>query len=127
MTAIYVDAAFPKSWDELVNLVHQRGDVLTVAAGDLRTLTGLSRLKANVRNGISRELAGRGLGHIPAEIPNNQDATVIIYKLGTPAAVVIGATQGHATVEAAAVLRSVNASRDSEIVARIREILDDAA
>ena len=41
-------------------------------------------LGVHVRNAISNELAGLGLGHVPVELPGYQDDLVRLFKMGTP-------------------------------------------
>lgn len=71
------------SWDELKADVERNGNVTTVTMESLRDAHGASKLGVNVRAGISKKLAGMGLGHIPQELPSYQHEQVRLYKRGT--------------------------------------------
>jgi hypothetical protein len=77
--------------DTLRVAVEQHQDVLTVSMLDLREAVQAGRLGQRVLGTISRALAGRGLGHVPQDLPNYQDREVRVYKLGSPVAEVIEA------------------------------------
>ncbi len=72
------------SWDEIKQVVEKNGNVTTISMEQLRDAHGSGRLGVTVREEISRELAGMGLGHVPQELPSYQDEHVRVYKHGTP-------------------------------------------
>ena len=72
------------NWDQIKDAVEKNGNVKTVTMKDLRDAHGTLKLGSTVREQISAELAGMGLGHIPQVLPNNQDELVRVYKHGTP-------------------------------------------
>ena len=70
-------------YSEVKKRVEQAQGVLTVGMGELRDAADAGRLGVNVRSKIARGLAGIGLGHIPAELPNDQNAQVRLYDKGS--------------------------------------------
>ena len=72
-------------WDELKGRVESNDNVLTVSMNELKAAAGRDRLGVHVRSEISKTVAGMGLGHIPSELPSNQNDSVRLYKRGTPA------------------------------------------
>lgn len=120
-----------KSWEALKKAVDAGGGVLRVMMWDLRFLEDAGRLGVHVRASISRKLLGLGLAHLPEDLPSYQEQSVVLYRLGTPAAAVIDAISGDGTEEAEAALRRLNTSLDSEKLqavtekfAELREILE---
>ena len=65
--------------------VEENGNVQTVSMNDLKEAAGRDRLGVHVRGELMRTLAGMGLGHIPRDLPSNQNDSVRLYKRGTPA------------------------------------------
>ena len=113
------------SWDELRKAVENCGGVLRVHMGQLKALIDAGRLGINVRNDISRRLAGVGLGHLPAELPAYQENEVVIYQLGTQAADVIEAVRGDNFARAEVALRRLNTKGDAEKLAAIAAIINE--
>ncbi|MEU2875073.1 hypothetical protein [Streptomyces sp. NPDC007070] len=111
------------SWDELRKAVEDNGGVLRIYMADLRELQNAGRLGVNVRNDISRRLAGVGLGHLPAELPSYQENEVVLFQLGTPAADVVEAVRGDNFARAEDALRRLNTKGDAEKLAAIAAIL----
>lgn len=72
------------SFDEIKQRVEKNGDCTTVSMEELRSAIGAGKLGVHIRGQISDELAGRGLGHVPQELPSYQHELVRIYKRGTP-------------------------------------------
>jgi len=119
-------AAFEvETWDELRKAVEGAGGVLRIFMGDLRNLAAAGRLGINVRNDISRRLAGAGLGHLPAELPAYQENEVVVYQLGTPAADVVEAVRGDNFSRAENALRRLNTKGDAEKLAAIAAIINE--
>lgn len=56
---------------------------VTVRMFALREAYGAGRLGVHVRRNISDELSGLGLGHFPAELPDDQEKLVRLFKLGS--------------------------------------------
>jgi hypothetical protein len=74
------------SFDDLRKKVEENGNVVTVSMGTLRDAHGAGKLGVHVRAAISKELAGRGLGHYPDPLPEYQEQVARIFKLGSPIA-----------------------------------------
>ena len=83
-----------KNMDALRAAVERHQDVLTVSMLDLREAVQAGRLGQHVLTTISKALAGRGLGHVPRNLPNYQEEGVRVYKLGSPVAEIIDAALG---------------------------------
>jgi hypothetical protein len=113
------------SWDDLRKAVEDNGGVLRIYMADLRELQNAGRLGINVRNDISRRLAGIGLGHLPAELPPYQENQIVLFQLGTPAADVVEAVRGDNFARAEQALRRLNTKGDAEKLAAIAAILSD--
>ncbi|MET9073817.1 hypothetical protein ABZX95_16955 [Streptomyces sp. NPDC004232] len=125
----FIDAPDPEdfaagTWDDLRKAVENCGGVLRVHMGHLRDLIDAGRLGINVRNDISRRLAGIGLGHLPAELPSYQGNSVVLYQQGTPAADVVEAVRGDNFVRAENALRRLNTKGDAEKLAAIAAIIN---
>ncbi|MGY5059231.1 hypothetical protein ACWDFR_35080 [Streptomyces sp. 900105755] len=113
------------SWDDLRKAVEDNGGVLRIYMAGLRELQNAGRLGINVRNDISRRLAGIGLGHLPAELPPYQENQIVLFQLGTPAADVVEAVRGDNFARAEQALRRLNTKGDAEKLAAIAAILSD--
>ncbi|MBA4866205.1 hypothetical protein H1V43_33775 [Streptomyces sp. PSKA54] len=113
-----------KTWDDLRKAVENKGGVLRIYMVDLKELQKAGRLGVNVRQDISRRLAGLGLGHVPDELPPWQENEVLLYQLGTPAADVLEALRGDDLANAEEALLSLNTKRDAEKIAAITAIIN---
>jgi hypothetical protein len=102
--------------------VSRNQDVLTVSMEALRNAYGAGRLGIHVRDGISKELHGLGVGHYPTELPDSQDESVRLYKHGTPVADVIDAVlqPGEQHDEE---IREAAAKETAEVLKQIRELI----
>lgn len=112
------DPDAPGTWEDLRTAVVDHHGVMRINMGCLREIGGYSRLGINVRQTLSSNLAGLGIGHLPAELPSYQDREILLFRYGTPAAEVISAIQGGVTDGAHIALTQLNSSQDLE---RIRE------
>lgn len=70
-------------WEEIKREVERKGNVATVTMECLRGAYGAGKLGSQVREQISKTLAGMGLGHVPETLPANQHEQVRLYKQGT--------------------------------------------
>lgn len=111
------------TWEALAREVRESDGALDVEMRRLRDIYGAGRNGSNVRAEITRELAGHGLGHLPAELPPNQEQHVVLYNLGTAAAEVITALTRPPSGHVATAMRRLNSSRAEDQVERIRSIL----
>jgi methyl coenzyme M reductase beta subunit len=71
--------SYAKLTDELL----KNSNLATIRMMTLRKVHGAERLGANVVSGIQDSLSEHGIGHEPAELPNNQHAIILIYRNGT--------------------------------------------
>lgn len=115
-----------KDLDELREIVEQdeHKSVFHTHMLGLRDSVGAGKLGKYVRQKISDELKGRGLGHLPSDLPENQWDEVVIFKLGSKVAKVIDAVQ-KPNEHSAKVLRELVANTAKEKLDEIKAILED--
>jgi hypothetical protein len=111
-----------EKYGDLRNAVTTNDGVYTTSMDTLKKIEGAGRLGVHVRNAISRSLESYGLGHLPRELPPNQEDPVRLYLLGSPVADVIKAVltpsdKGDDT------LRSISTSEAQEQLHQIRQIV----
>lgn len=105
-------------YEELRTAVAADGGLHVVTMGVLRDIQGAGRLGSRVLGVISAQLESHGMGHIPKELPGNQDSPVRVYLLGTPIAETVDAVH-NPSLKGDAILR---ASGDSEARAQVQQI-----
>lgn len=111
-----------ESWTDIVAAVNANNGVMVVTMEVLRDVDGYGRLGSTVRANIARKLSSVGLGYLcGSELPNESTATIILYRLGTPAANLIDAlttaiTSGNSSEETATELRKLNIMPDPEAI-----------
>jgi hypothetical protein len=110
--------------DEVRDKVHKEGGVLSLDVADLRDAVGQQKLGVHVRGRISNELAGLGLGHEPAELPEYQGNPVLVFKLGSKVARIVEAVRNPGS-KSAAILRETVSEDAEATLDRIRELLDN--
>lgn len=81
------------NWPELLSTVEQNSGVIKVPMATLRQLEGRQRVGKHILSAIEDKLETLGLGHLPEELPNRQQQSVVLYRSGTPAAELIQAVQ----------------------------------
>ena len=115
------------SWDEIKHKVEQNGNVVTFTMEELKNAHGASRLGVNVREEISKTLAGMGLGHVPEQLPTYQNELVRLYKKGTPAGDLITTvlTPGEQSDTKLVQQFSSTGTDYAAIVQKIKEIIGD--
>lgn len=108
------------TWPELLNAVESNHGIKKVPMAILRQLEGRQRVGKHILNDIEEKLSILGLGHLPLELPNRQQQSVMLYRYGSPASELVRAvTQGltepveDSTYE---YLYRLNASPDPESV-----------
>lgn len=100
-----------------------RGAVpLAAAIGALRDELTRAWWDGRDRKSIQDSLANHGLGHLPAELPANQEREVRLYQLGTPIADTINAVLSPSG-EGDQVLRQNAGSEAQEVLKRVRELV----
>lgn len=111
-------------YDEFGDAIDNDSGIHTTVMGVLREAHGVGKLGVNVRQAISDELASRGIGTIPAELPSYQEEEVRLYRLGSTTAKVIGAvTKPSAAGDKA--LRDSTGTDSQAIVKQIRELVGE--
>ncbi|KQC40163.1 MULTISPECIES: hypothetical protein [Frankia] len=116
MIGVPTDA--PGSWEDLRSAVVGNNGVFRTTMGMLREIGGYGRLGTNVRQILSRNLAGIGLGHLPMELPAYQDKEILLFQYGTPAAEIVEAVREGASDGAETALIRLNSSQD---IAKVRD------
>lgn len=101
-----------ETWQDLRDDVDARDGVLTVNMIALREIAGKSRLKSQVVAGIADKLKDIGLGHLPAELPRNQNGWVVLFRKSGPAGELLDAVRGGNLLTTPAIkgLRQLNTS-----------------
>lgn len=79
------------TWPELLSAVEGNQGIYQVPMETLRQLEGRQRVGKHILSAIDEKLATLGLGHLPEELPNRHQQTVLLYRFGTPASEVIRA------------------------------------
>jgi hypothetical protein len=95
---------------------------VTVRMYALREAYGAGRLGVHVRRNISDELSGLGLGHFPGELPDDQERLVRLYKLGSPAAHLIGAVL-NPSEDGDEAIRQAVAGDAASVLDEVRELV----
>ncbi len=91
----------------------------------LRDAHGAGKLGVLVKDQISKDLAGMGLGHVPVELPQYQDKPVRLCKLGTSVADIIQAVivPSPENDEKLKTLAGQDSSRYAGVNERIRDLV----
>lgn len=112
--------------DDLARTVEANGNVLTVPMWAVRDAYGADRLGRVVRENITKELAGAGLGSMPGgtRLPAYQDEVVRIFKLGSAVADLIDAAR-KPSESGDQRLREAGENTAAVQIEKIREIVSD--
>jgi hypothetical protein len=110
------------SYEELRAAVAANDGLQKTTMDTLKKIDGAGRLGVHVRTAISRTLESHGLGHLPQELPPNQEDVVRLYLLGSPVADLIKAVlapsdRGDET------LRAIGNSEAEEQLRQIRQLV----
>ena len=111
-----------EKYDDVRNAVTTNDGLYKITMEILKKIEGAGRLGVHVRQSISRSLESHGIGHLPRELPPNQEDAVRLYLLGSPIADVVQAVlspsdRGDET------LRSIGSSEAQEQLRQIRQIV----
>jgi hypothetical protein len=116
-------------WHELLSAVESNQGVHRISMETLRRLEGRQRVGKHILSSIEDKLKTLGLGHLPSELPNRQQQTVILYRVGTPASALVQAVQNglneSPSSEAFEFLRRLNTLPDPEDVVSKEEIASE--
>lgn len=74
------------TWAELLRSVEQNNGLKRVTMATLRELEGAQRVGKHVLTAIDSKLSQLGLEYLPEELPSRQEAPILLYRVGTPAA-----------------------------------------
>lgn len=114
------------NWHELLAAVESTDGVHRVTMETLRRLEGRQRVGKHILSSIEEKLKTLGIGHLPRELPNRQQQTVLLYRVGTPASALVQAVQDGLTnspsSEAYDFLRRLNTLPDPDDVVSKEEI-----
>ena len=108
--------------DEIQARLERNQGVLTVTMQQLRDAHGAERLGSIVRSEITEDLAHRGIGHYPSELPAYQEQQVRLFTIGSAVAQIIDAafTIGQENDEK---LRLATGNTAVEILRQVRELV----
>lgn len=109
-------------YEDLRNAVTTNDGLYKTSMGTLKKTDGAGRLGVHVRTAISKTLESHGLGHLPHELPPNQEDAVRLYLLGSPIADVIKAVLAPSD-KGDETLRSIGNSEAQEQLRQIRHIV----
>jgi hypothetical protein len=98
--------------------------VVTVPMWTIRDAYGAERLGVNVVAHISEELEGRGIGHLPAQLPQNQWAMARVFLKNTPVGRVLKAA-GDLDPAQDSTLRKLTNEKADDLLKRVRELVCD--
>jgi len=116
-------------WHDLLTAVESNEGVHRVTMETLRRLEGRQRVGKHILSSIEDKLKTLGLGHLPQELPNRQQQTVLLYRVGTPASALVQAVQEGLTEspssEASDFLRRLNTLPDPDDVVSKAELTED--
>jgi hypothetical protein len=90
----------------------------------LREAHGVGKLGVHIRAGIKSELASRGIGTLPDDLPTYQHQEVRLFRLGTPIANVISAVLNPSEA-GDATLRQSAGTDAQEVLRTIRQLVCD--
>lgn len=97
--------------------------ITLVEMRELRDIVGATRLGPAVVEGISKDLSGYGVGHLPSPLPAYQHEQVRLFRRGTRLADLITAVQDPSKGGDEILVSYANNS-DATIVEALRELLD---
>ena len=109
-------------YDDFGPAIDDNDGILMVTQELLRNAHGAERNGRHVREAIQKELASRGIGSLPEDLPVYQHEAVRLYRLGSPTAAVISAVL-HPSEAGDATLRQTTGSDAIDILNQVRELV----
>jgi hypothetical protein len=110
-------------FDSIESALKEMDNVMTLKMGQLRDAHGVRKLGVNVLNTISQELANRGVGHYPEELPSYQNDLIRLYKLGTPVAELVKTLTSLDDKDSDDRLRQFAATDAESILKKVRDLV----
>ena len=112
------------TFEELLEQIEENGDLLTLEMATLRDVYGAGKLGVHVVAGISEKLDELGLGHYPAELPQQQWERVRVYSRRKPVGKLIRAalTLDDRSDKA---LREIAGDDAAETLKKVKELVCD--
>jgi hypothetical protein len=108
--------------DQFREEVISSGGALTVQMERLRNIHGYGRLGKYVTDEISFNLRGRGLGHVPAQLPLSQNDYVLVFQMGSPLERAVEAVRSPGP-DSADVLKELVNVEASLVLTKIRQLV----
>lgn len=110
-------AAKVDTWNQLTAYVESNDGVACITMYELRKIAHAGRLGSTVRAMIKEKLNSLGLDMIRDELPNTQDAQVVLFKTDSRAGRMIRAVslarKGEDLEDCAKIIRTLNDTRDT--------------
>ena len=114
-----------KNMDDLKSQLEDKfGGVVTVPMWKIRDAYGAERLGVNVTANIMEELEGRGIGHLPKNLPRDQWADARVYLKNSAVGRVIKASL-EIDADQDAILRRLTNEKADALLKRVRELVCD--
>ena len=110
------------NFDDVRSSVEEHDGILSVTMQELRDAHGVGRLGVHVRNAIRRNLANRGIGHFPNELPVYQHERVRLYIQGSQFADCLE-DLNELSPEADERLRDLFVTNYEELIEQIRQLV----
>lgn len=110
------------SLDDLKDAIEKNEGLLSVLMKDVRDAYGAQRLGNQVVENIADSLAGKGIGHYPDYLPQDQEAWVRLFKLGSSAAHILRAANVPGP-EGDELVRKLLASDAEDVLRKVRELV----
>jgi hypothetical protein len=110
------------TYEELRAVVEENANIAKISMFDLREAHGAGKLGIHVRREISEQLAGRGLGHFPDELPQYQEDEVRVYRRGTPVADIVEAVLKPSDF-GDQLLREASGGEAADLLKKVRQLV----
>lgn len=111
-----------RTYEALREAVVTNEGIYQATMAELKAIKGAGRLGVHVRDAISRDLASHGMGHLPEQLPPNQEDEVRLFLLGSPVADIVNAVL-QPSDRGDQSLRRLGTSKADEMLQQIRELV----
>ena len=113
-----------EDFTQVADAVHQKGGIASFSMEELRDAHGAGKLGKHVITGIRKNLAGKGIGHWPKDLPFYGHERIRLYTLGSPFEDCLKNLENF-TEDADDHLRNVFTNDSDSIIQSIRELVCD--